>query len=135
MGSAQARATTTKQHGTIFGNYYNEDVVLPDLEVGPEGTKQAIKFTPGEVRDLSRFFETKELDKSLSLDLALTKGWLKSVENMDVDIDVPIMSLPGGIAPPNDFDRKLKEELLKEKAEEDRLREGRDGLASRVKDL
>lgn len=126
---------TSEEHGTIFGNFYCEDIILPDLETGPEGSRQAMKFIPGQVRDLSRFFELKELNKSLSLDLAIREGWLKAVDSIDTELQVDIASLPGGIAPPNDFDRKLKEELLKEKAEEDRLREGRDGLASRVKDL
>ena len=127
--------STIETHGTIFGNYYSEDVVLPDLETGPEGARQAVKFVPGQVRDLGRFFEHKDLNKSLSLDLALVNGWLKPVDDINTEIKVYIASLPGGIAPPNDFDRKLKEELLKEQAEEDRLREGRDGLAARVKDL
>ena len=54
---------------------------------------------------------------------------------MDKHIEVKVIQLEGGIAPPNDFDRKLAAALRKEEEELERLKAGRDGLASRVRDL
>ena len=48
---------------------------------------------------------------------------------------MPVLKLEGGIAPLNEFDRRLAIELKKEADELERLKAGRDGLAARVKDL
>lgn len=125
---------TTEKASYIFGNYYEENIVLPDLEIGPESSRQAFKLEPGEVVDLGKYFSDEELSRSLSLDLALKNEWLKHCK-LDTKIVVPEHRLGEGIAPPNVFDRRLKEELIKERQEEARLRAGRDGLASRVMDI
>lgn len=124
-------ATETK---FIFGNVHPEEVVFTDLETGPESARQAFKMAPGDVVDLEEFFEEKDLRKSRSLKIAIQSGWIKPCKR-DEKIDVTVHQLQEGIAPPNDFDRRLKEELQKEAAELERLKAGRDGLAARVKDL
>jgi len=125
---------TTEKMSYIFGNYHTENVVLPDLEIGPESARQAFKLEPGEVVDLGKYFRDEELSRSLSLDLALKNEWLKPCE-LDTEIVVPEHRLEAGPAPPNDFDRKLRAELIRERAEEERMKAGRDGLAARVMDL
>lgn len=119
----------------VFGNVHPEDIVFTDLETGPESARQAFKMSPGDVIDLEEFFEEKELRKSRSLKIAIQSGWIVPCKSVDEKLDVPVMTLPGGIAPPNDFDKRLKEELIKEEEELERLKAGRDGLAARVKDL
>jgi len=125
---------TTEKTSHVYGNYYTENIVLPDLEIGPESTRQAFKLEPGEVVDLGKYFSDEALSRSLSLDLALQNEWLKPCE-LGTEIVVPEHRLEAGPAPPNDFDRKLRAELIKERQEEERLKAGRDGLAARVMDL
>lgn len=119
----------------IFGNIHPEDVVFTDLETGPDGAKQAFKMAPGDVVDLEGFFEEKDLRKSRSLKIAINEGWIRPCKTTDEKLEVPDVTLQGGKAPINDFDRRLAEELKKEDDELERLKAGRDGLASRVKDL
>lgn len=119
----------------IFGNIHQENVVLPDLETGPEGARQAFRLEPGEVADLARYFDVSELKKSRSLDLAVNSGLIKPCKSLDEKITVVEKKLTSGIAPLNEFDIRLAEELKKEEEELDRLKQGRDGLASRVRDL
>lgn len=119
----------------LFGNIHPEDVVFTDLETGPDGAKQAFKMAPGDVVDLEEYFEEKDLRKSRSLKIAINEGWIIPCKTLDEELEVPDVSLTEGRAPINDFDRRLAEELKKEEAELERLKAGRDGLASRVKDL
>jgi len=118
----------------IFGNIHPEDVVFTDLETGPESAKQAFKMFPGDVVDFEEFFEEKDLKKSRSLRIAIQTGLIKPCK-LGEKIDVPKIEFKDGIAPLNEFDRRLAEELKKEAAELERLKAGRDGLAARVKDL
>jgi len=132
VGTAEVEAVEIKKK-YIFGNYHTENVVLPDLEIGPASARQAFKLEPGEVANLGKYFKEEELERSLSLDLALENEWLKPCELSTV-IEVLEHRLPAGTAPPNAFDRRLREELIKERQEEERLKAGRDGLAARVMD-
>lgn len=125
---------TTEKVTYVVGNYHTENVVLPDLEIGPASARQAFKLEPGEVVDLGKYFRDEELSRSLSLELALKNEWLKRCE-LDTVIDVPEHRLEAGVAPANEFDRKLKAELIREQQEEERLKAGRDGLAARVMDI
>lgn len=118
----------------IFGNVLSEDVVFADLETGPEGARQAFKMLPGDVVDLEEFFDEKELRKSRSLKIAINDGLIKPCK-LGEEIEVPVLEVKEGRAPINEFDRRLATELKKEADELDRLKAGRDGLASRVKDL
>jgi len=119
----------------IFGNVHPEDVVFTDLETGPESAKQAFKMLPGDVVDFAEFFDAKELRKSRSLRIAIQNGYIIPCETQDDKVEVPELVFQDGIAPLNEFDRRLAEELKKEAAELERLKAGRDGLAARVKDL
>lgn len=119
----------------LFGNVHPEDIVFTDLETGPDGAKQAFKMAPGDVVDLEDYFDEKDLRVSRSLKIAINSGWIRPCKSLDEEIEVPVITLQGGRAPINEFDRILAGELQKEKDELERLKEGRDGLASRVKDL
>lgn len=119
----------------LFGNVHPEDIVFTDLETGPDGAKQAFKMAPGDVVDLKDYFEEKDLRVSRSLKIAIKEGWIRPCESLDEKIEVPVLTLQGGIAPINNFDIQLAQELKKENDELERLKAGRDGLASRVKDL
>ena len=116
----------------IFGNYRSETVVLPDLEIGPESARQALKLDPGEVYNLLDFFPEEVLRRSFSLKIAVRDGLLKPCASVDEKIDVVKQVLGQGIAPPNEFDRRLREELIKEKKEEEQLKASVDMLASRI---
>lgn len=119
----------------LFGNVHPEDVVFTDLETGPEGAKQAFKMAPGDVVDFEDYFDEKDLRTSRSLKIAINEGWIIPCKSLDEKIEVPVLTLQDGKAPINAFDIRLAEELQKEADELERLKAGRDGLASRVKDL
>lgn len=132
MSSEVATDTDTQY---IFGNVHPEEVVFTDLETGPDSAKQAFKMLPGDVVDLREFFDEKDLKKSRSLKIAINEGYIRPCKTLDEKIEVPVLKLEGGIAPLNEFDRRLAIELKKEADELERLKAGRDGLAARVKDL
>lgn len=132
MGAGVETPTKVKY---IFGNIHPENVVFTDLETGPDGAKQAFRLEPGEVADFEGFFEESDLRKSRSLKIAIQSGWIKPCKTTAEVIDVTVHRLSDGRAPINDFDRRLAEELKKENEELERMKAGRDGLASRVMDL
>jgi len=117
----------------IFGCIYDQNVVLPDLVHGPRGSEAALRLEPGQVVDLTEYFTPARLKRSRSLKLALNNGWLIPCEDVTTVITPKKRITRDGEAPINDFDIKLAEELDKEEAELERLKQGHDALGARAR--
>lgn len=117
----------------IFGCIHNTNIILPDLLTGPRGTESALRFVPGEVLDLEEYFSPGRLKRARSLKLALNNGWLIPCKSVDEKITPKKWIATDGEAPINEFDLKLAEELDKEEAELERLRQGHDALGARAR--
>lgn len=117
----------------IFGCVYDQDVVLPDLVTGPRGSEAALRLEPGQVLDLENYFSPARLARSMSLKIAKKNGWLVPCESENEKVTFKPRIVQGGEAPLNEFDLKLADELDKEEAEINRLRQGQDPLGARAK--
>lgn len=117
----------------IFGCIYDQNVVLPDLITGPRGSEAALRFEPGQVVDLEEYFHPAKLKRSRSLKVALNNGWLIPCADVQEVITPKQRIMTSGEAPINEFDLRLAEELDKEEAELDRLKQGHDTLGARAR--
>lgn len=117
----------------IFGCIYDQNVVLPDLITGPRGSEAALRFEPGQVIDLEDYFSSARLKRSRALKVALSNGWLIPCKSIDEVIKPKLRIMTSGEAPINAFDIRLAEELDKEEAELDKLRQGHDALGARAR--
>jgi len=125
--------TTAAGERFIFGCIYEQNVLLPDLITGPRGSEASFRFEPGDVVDLEEYFTPQRLRRSRSLKVALNSGWLKPCKSVDEKITVERTIVQSGEAPLNEFDIRLAEELDKEEAELERLKQGHDALGARAR--
>jgi len=121
----------TEKELFVYGNYHDEELVFPDLK--SMGSNAEFKMGPGEVVNFEDFFTTAKLKRSRSLNMALTRGWIKPC-GLDEVITITKKITASGEAPLNEFDIRLAEELEKEAKEEERLRRGSvDTLGARAR--
>ena len=117
----------------VFGNISDQDIVFPDLIVGPNNTGPAFKILPGEVVDLEEFFTVQRLKRARYISIAKEKGYIRACESGEkIAVNKRIMS--SGLAPLNEFDLTLAEELDKEEVEMQKMKAGSvDTLGARAR--
>lgn len=117
----------------ILGCIHGQNVILPDLITGPRGSESALRFEPGQVLDLEDYFSAARLRRSRALKLAISNEWLIPCDSTEDTVTPKMLVMQGGEAPINEFDIRLAEELDKEEAELERLKQGRDALGARAR--
>jgi len=130
---AETAVQQEKKDKFIFGCIHDQNVVLPDLITGPRGSEGALRFEPGQVVDLEDYFSGPRLRRSRSLKLAINEGWLIPCKSVDQKVTPKKRIVESGEAPINEFDMRLAEELDKEEAELERLKQGHDALGARAR--